>query len=116
MRFTVLPGNTGPGSGHNSIDEAVTVYDPFTGMEETGTSLDLRAYPNPASEHLVIDGLEGRSAQLTMTDARGAVLMNEQVPEGMEQWTVYLERLSIGNYLVMLTGDGIQWSRSIVLR
>ncbi|MBK9537261.1 MAG: YHYH protein [Flavobacteriales bacterium] len=113
---TVLPGNTGPGSGHNSIDEAVTVYDPFTGVEEAGTSLDLRAYPNPTSEHLVIDGLEGRSAQLTMTDARGAVVMNERVPEGMEQWTIYLQRLSRGNYLVMLTGDGIQWSRSIVLR
>ena len=44
---TVQAGNTGPGSGHNTITEPTTIYTP-TGIEELDKKIQFQFFPNPA--------------------------------------------------------------------
>jgi len=43
---TVQAGNTGPGSGHNTIGEPTTIYTP-TGVEEVYNGIQYQFFPNP---------------------------------------------------------------------
>lgn len=47
----VPAGNTGPGSGHNTINESVTTYDP-TGMAEVTSHIGWTVFPNPADQEV----------------------------------------------------------------
>ncbi len=46
---TVQMGNTGPNSGHNTINEPVIV---FTSVGEATQKIDFKVFPNPAIDHL----------------------------------------------------------------
>lgn len=48
----VQPGNTGPGSGHNDIDESVQLY---TGLVERGQDLPVNVWPVPATDVVQVD-------------------------------------------------------------
>jgi len=50
----VPSGNTGPGSGHNVISEAVTVYTPTSIVADENIETGYFAYPNPAMNQLVL--------------------------------------------------------------
>jgi hypothetical protein len=54
----VQSGNTGPGSGHNTPSETVTIYDPTVGISDVENS-DVTVYPNPLHDQLGIriDGM-----------------------------------------------------------
>jgi hypothetical protein len=69
---TVQPGNTGPGSGHNDIDESVQLY---TGFPYPGQAPTLRVWPLPATDILQVDlGGSTGSVQLTVMDATGSIV------------------------------------------
>lgn len=69
---TVQAGNTGPQSGHNVPNEAVTVYNPVSGTETLAENVNLTLYPNPAKDVLHF-GLnrEMQAVSLEIFDATG---------------------------------------------
>lgn len=51
---TVPAGNTGPGSGHNTINESVVTYNSSTATVEQKSELKYSVFPNPASQQFNI--------------------------------------------------------------
>ena len=51
---TVPAGNTGPGSGHNTINESVTTYNGSTKTVISANDLNYSLYPNPTNQYLNI--------------------------------------------------------------
>ena len=74
-------------------------HDPFVGLTDIGAPA-VRCYPNPASNHVFIDGAELESIQLI--DIRGQVVQSLRVTS--RPYRVDLERLPPGLYLLHTHG------------
>jgi YHYH protein/Secretion system C-terminal sorting domain len=111
---TVPAGNTGPGSGHNTVPGGITVYNPFTGVVEPISTSSIAAYPNPAVNELIISGLGAGSWRLTMYDALGAVVISEQANAG-EPWSVDVSGLTGGTYLLELWDGSARFAQRVVV-
>jgi len=81
--YGLIPaGNTGPGSGHNTIRETVTNYNGTTHVDETDFELAVRIFGNPAQTNLNI-------------------LVNEQAPTNLQACLINLngQQIQHWNYL-----------------
>ena len=110
----VPPGNTGPGSGHNTVPGGVTVYNPFTGVTQPLSASNIVAYPNPMIDELVISGLSSGTWALTMRDALGAVVISEQANTGAP-WSVDVSALAGGTYILDLSNGAERFAQRVVV-
>ncbi|MBK6777298.1 MAG: YHYH protein [Flavobacteriales bacterium] len=110
----VPPGNTGPGSGHNTVPGGVTVYNPFTGVTQPLSASNIVAYPNPMIDELVISGLSSGTWALTMRDALGAVVISEQASAGAP-WSVDVSALAGGTYILDLSNGAERFAQRVVV-
>jgi hypothetical protein len=104
---TVPPGNTGPGSGHNTISEPVTIYLP-TGISEEEGKPDFILYPNPAAGYVTFfaDPNSGSNMKVTLVDALGRVIITEENIQPAVPYLFDLSTLPAGIYYFRLENNG----------
>lgn len=100
---TVQPGNTGPGSGHNDIDETVQLY---TGLaeEDHAVTAQLRPTITGTSCELVSPALRSRTT-LWILDASGSAAARHELAVGATSTIVDVRSLASGRYLVVGTNE-----------
>lgn len=111
---TVPAGNTGPGSGHNTVPGGVTVYNPFMGVTEPLETSVITAYPNPAIDELIISGLGSGTWILSMRDVLGAVVVSERMKADGPR-IVDVSGLTGGTYLLELSNGSARFAQRIVV-
>jgi hypothetical protein len=72
----VQAGNTGPGSGHNTISESTTVYNPSLSVGEYDRAIDYVLAPNPATDYTYIyfTPFSGNNINGMLYDVNGRLL------------------------------------------
>lgn len=105
---TVQAGNTGPGSGHNTVPSGVLIYNPFSAVDEP-TSTDVLVWPNPASDQLYLTGVRAGTS-LRMFGPGGKEVLSRTVDPGA---AVGLSQLAPGAYTLLLNGSA---HRLVVVR
>lgn len=98
----VQPGNTGPGSGHNTVTESVTTYT-TTGIAEQ-PQIDFKVFPNPASDYitLIVDPYQRNNMRLRMTALTGKEMKVVENIQPAIPYTFDLSSYSPGIYCMTL--------------
>lgn len=112
---TVQAGNTGPGSGHNTIPGNAVLYDPAmgTGIPAIIMGNGLALFPNPAHETITVSS-NAPIVRITIFDAAGQVVLTQQAAQVFSS-TVEVEGLVGGQYLLRLEHvDGTLTSSRLV--
>lgn len=111
----VTPGNTGPGSGHNTISETVTEYTGSNGIENTD-EIQLGVYPNPSERmvHLVLNG-KFQEVEVTVSDNVGTTVFIESNLLPGERYHFDFQELPKGLYWVTVKGSSRTISKSVVI-
>ena len=102
---TVQAGNTGPGSGHNTVPGGVTVYNPLSAVIGVNDASHIHVWPNPASDLLNIAGVSV-GATMELCDARGAVAM--RITANALEGSIDLSSLHAGAYTLRTGGVAIK--------
>lgn len=113
---TVAPGNTGPNSGHNTISEPVTLYNPSTGYQEINNSYFISTYPNPVNDYLFISVDENLSEKLTalILDSNGNVL--EEINNlQLNEFKINLNNYAAGVYFLKLMNKDNSVNKKVVV-
>jgi hypothetical protein len=114
----VQAGNTGGGSGHNTISESVTTYSPgATGLSENNLNLNYMLFPNPAQNyvHLFIDPIAQNNFDITVTDVNGKVVVTEHNIQPTIMYSFDLTKLSKGVYYFNIKNDKINRTEKILV-
>lgn len=113
---TVPAGNTGPGSGHNTISEPTTIYSPTTGMEETERLINFDFFPNPVNDYAMIyfDPLSINNIEATLCDISGRVLKRFENFQPSVTYTIDFTHLPQGTYLLLLQTDKTRQALRVV--
>jgi hypothetical protein len=74
----VQPGNIGPGSGHNTISEPTTVYNPTASVDENERAIEYVLAPNPAQDYTYIffTSESGNNISGNLYDINGRLLQS----------------------------------------
>lgn len=98
---TVLPGNTGPQSGHHTIPGNAAVYDPNNpnAIAELPGALSLELYPVPASDVLTVRTEQALLETATILDMQGRTLARHEVG-GKHRSVIPVDGLAPGSYLL----------------
>lgn len=114
---TVQPGNTGPGSGHNTIPGMVTIYTGTIGMSNFESALEFDIFPNPARHSINIaleKGLPG-NLQLDIIDITGKVIYTQQYLQPTVTYSINISSLSRGIFLFRLNSDKTSFSKKVII-
>jgi hypothetical protein len=112
----VQSGNTGPGSGHNTISEPVTIYVPgSTGTTEFSVAT-FQLFPNPASGDITLQFPSDQVVRsVSIYNTLGQPVLNLAVPESEVMVHADIRSLQPGLYFVELrTAGGNQVQRLVV--
>jgi len=111
---TVMAGNTGPGSGHNTISEPVVSF--VTAVKNVDEPLDFSFYPNPVSDFLVLEvaGNAGSNIKATLTNALGQVVLQKENIRNAVPCFLSMQSFVKGVYLLTLETGGAKSCRKIV--
>lgn len=110
---TVQAGNTGPGSGHNDIDETVEIYSGTTAVGSNAATA-LQVAPNPATDRLCMEGTGLRGAEARITDAQGrtAVIVTSTSADRIE---IDVHALAPGTYVLqVIAGNAVVMNAPVV--
>ncbi|MBR4738374.1 MAG: T9SS type A sorting domain-containing protein, partial [Bacteroidales bacterium] len=80
---------------HSDVN-LIAVFTPYGGIGDVNT-VNIKLYPNPASDIVVLEGVEGK-AEVTVTDLVGRVVLKQAVSEGRN--VIDISALSVGTYFV----------------
>jgi hypothetical protein len=111
---TVQSGNTGPGGGHNTVNETVITYNGTTGIEESIVG-SISIYPVPAEGTITIDlnAYDKEASAITITDMLGNTVAGTSLQGKIA--TIDIQRLSTGVYMVnVMSGNQISYRRQII--
>ena len=98
---TVQAGNTGPGSGHNDIDEPVEFYTGIVSVRNP-VAWSVSVAPNPATESIMITGDDLADADAMIMDAIGRSI-DLQFARAADQLMLDVRSLRQGPYVLQLT-------------
>lgn len=104
---TVQSGNTGPGSGHNTVTEVVSTYiPPNSGFNDIDSEITFEYFPNPAKDYLTIFVAPGENNNLTasITDPKGKTVLQQSFIQPAVPYTFDLTNLAPGLYFLKLQG------------
>lgn len=102
----VPAGNTGPGSGHNTIDEQVTTY--LVGIDKVNDEIEVTVFPNPTSDYirLYVSPSFNNNLKAELYNSTGQLI---SLKENLQPAVVYdfnLSQYANGVYFIRLqTGD-----------
>jgi hypothetical protein len=111
---TVQAGNTGPGSGHNTITESVVIY---TSSSELEQKIEVNVFPNPTSDYLNLYILPGSQCNLqaSLINPLGQEVDSKKNIQPAVQYAFDLTDLPGGIYYLRLTANGITSVKKIVV-
>lgn len=102
---TVQAGNTGPGSGHNTITESVETYTSIGALD--GNEIDMMIYPNPAADYVnvFIEPAYQNNLNATLTDVTGKVIDTQVNMQPGITYTFDVRGLANGIYFIRLENE-----------
>lgn len=118
--YGVVPaGNTGPGSGHATITEAVNTYSPSSVEEDIRPEVSVSVFPNPASMMISIfiepSAINNITAEIITSN--GEKLLTKENIQPAVQYTIDISTLAQGVYhFVLHSGDWQEVRRLVVSR
>ena len=115
---TVQAGNTGPGSGHNTITETVTTYVPNAlGISDFDKQIEFEYYPNPTRNYLAIfvSPSEINNMEATFYNEIGQPVLHQKNIQPAVPYVFNLENLTSGVYYLRLQGNSKSSVRKIIL-
>lgn len=100
---TVQSGNTGPGSGHNTISETVVQYNGAGNVAETETGI-ISVYPNPGENvlHIFTGQITGAS-RLVVLNALGEEVMSDNNLISSTSYSYDMTAFASGIYLIQIS-------------
>lgn len=116
---TVQSGNTGPGSGHNTITETVTTYVPSAlGRSNYNQQIDFEYFPNPTTNNVTIfvSPSENNNMDVTFFNERGQSVLQQKNIQPAVPYVFNLENLSSGVYYLKLQGNSKSSVRKIIVK
>jgi hypothetical protein len=113
---TVQSGNTGPGSGHNTISETVTTYNP-TGINEVDPGINFQFFPNPTTDYLTlfVSPYESNNLKASIFNCMGQVLLTQNYIQPAVPYTFDMSNLSNGVYYLQLENESGKTVQKIIL-
>lgn len=113
---TVQTGNTGPGSGHNTVPGGAVTYNPSTSVETINSNENISLYPNPSEGFFRIQLFNiSENYSVVMYDANGKMVWNKKSCTDITD--VDVTGFSTGMYLVnIITDSGFQFSERVMKR
>jgi hypothetical protein len=112
----VQSGNTGPGSGHNTITESTTVY---TGSTSVAAQAQIRfdIFPNPATDYLYIyfDPSSVNNISGTLVNGQGQVVKRLENLQPSIAYTMDCTSFPAGVYCLWLNAGGMETEKKIVV-
>jgi len=111
----VQPGNTGPNSGKNVINEPVVVY---TSVNEAGNQIVFSAYPNPASDQLNFFLAPSYHSNMTASlfNQTGTLIDQMNTIQTATNYTFDLSALPIGVYFLQIRNQAAQSTVKILVQ
>ena len=84
-------------------------------LDATSDAGSLSLFPNPGSDHLFIDGLQGNEMyRAVVTDLLGHVILQKEISSGQNE--IFMDALSRGAYLIKIMGNGMVTTLKFVKR
>lgn len=102
----VQSGNTGPGSGHNTVTETVSTYS-VTGINETSKSVAISMFPNPAMDELnvLVENEKLKNVTVLITDVYGKKIIEQNDIPSLADYSVNTENFANGVYMLELRSE-----------
>jgi len=105
----VTPGNQGPGSGHVTISEAVSTYNPSSNTElinENSTKVDI--FPNPSKGllNVFISNTNANNYDLIVRNSMGQIIKSQSNLQPTVNYTISMENQAPGIYFAELSLSG----------
>ena len=103
----VLPGNTGPNGGNNTIPGTAVQYTGSVGLAAINNLLDVTISPNPANDNVVlrIGNIPSNNIQAVVYSMQGKVIQTLNNLVANEKYAIDLSTFVDGNYLIRITAD-----------
>lgn len=115
---TVPSGNTGPGSGHNTVSEQVTTYTP-SGVNEIASTLPVTIFPSPASlngtMNIFISPVAINNIMMTMFGVDGKEIRRTENMQPAVTYPIDLNGLPGGMYLVRFEYNGLVTTQKVMI-
>ncbi|MFI5173162.1 MAG: YHYH protein [Chitinophagales bacterium] len=101
----VPAGNTGPGSGHNTITESVETYVSIGNINEQ--QIEIKVFPNPVSDYLYvfIEPVYQNNLKGSLTDISGRIIQSKENMQPGNTYTFDISDVSEGLYFLKLQND-----------
>jgi hypothetical protein len=108
------PGNTGPNSGHNVINEPVVVY---TSVDEFENQLLFSAVPNPASEtiNFYLPPSYNSNLKATLLNQQGQIVHEISSVQTSVNYRISVADLPTGRYVLMVSDGRNQSSKKMMV-
>lgn len=100
-----------------SISEAVTTYDPSSGINEVENDAKFNVFPNPSADVLVVQssGLHTNDIQLELIDASGKIIDTQHIYPGSTLCYFNVSTLYSGTYFIKVYNGSSIKSYSVVV-
>jgi hypothetical protein len=115
--YGIIPaGNTGPGSGHNTINESVITYDP-TGITELNQQIVFEVFPNPVSDVLAffVNPLSPNNLSASFYNSLGEIIFLQENIQPAVLYSFDVSGLSTGIYFLKIHSEDLLAVKMIVV-
>lgn len=112
----VQSGNTGPGSGHNTITESTTLYTGSTGVSGQAR-IQFEILPNPVQDYLYIyiDPSSINNVSCSIVNSQGQVVKRLEHLQPSISYSVDCSSFPTGVYCLWMNSEGQQTARRFLL-
>jgi len=114
----VQSGNTGPGSGHVTITESVTAYNPTSVPEDGVSAITYSCYPNPSNQYMTLFVAPGEENNIVaeMSNLLGETFFEQTNVQPAVPYTFDMSELPSGIYFLHLTTEKRSAVQKVVVR
>ena len=111
----VPTGNTGPGSGHNTIRENVTSYNGTTQIDETGFELKVILFENPANSVLsiLVNDNAPNNLKLALLNVNGQIIHHWQYLQASSHYVFDVSGFETGMYYLKIYNESFQQKKPL---
>ncbi len=112
----IPPGNTGPGSGHNTITEPVTTYDPL-GIVEVQHQIIFDVFPNPVSDVLAFfaNPFSPNNLSVKLYNSLGKIISQQENVQPSVLYSFDVSQLHAGTYFLKIENHELYGMKLIVV-
>lgn len=87
-------------------------YNSTVGLQKYSNNLDVKIYPNPANNFVVIDLNDAKEKTIEVFDVTGRIIISEQTAETKKQ--INISKLDEGVYYVRVSCNGLQYISKLI--